>query len=69
MEVSWVTGRKKYLARAIAVHCAEVHDGKKWHLLTQAEMDCRIREVMEKLTEWAASDVLAEFQHPYREKK
>ena len=68
MNVTWVTGRKKHLAHALAMHCADI-GGKKWTRLSQRERDTRVEEAFKKLTEWSTNDVLAEFQHRYGEKE
>lgn len=66
-KVEWVVGRKKALARAVAILTAR-EAGTDWSRLTHAQRDSRFRRAEEAVTQWARDDVLALFLYPYREK-
>jgi len=67
MKVIWITGRKKFLAHAIAVFFAELQGGN-WSRMPQAERDALIDKCNKRIDNWAANDVLASFLHDYKEK-
>lgn len=64
--VWWVAGRRRALARAIAIHLC-VLEGGDWMRLTMGDRDARVDQCEKMVREWVAHGVLAEFPNPYRE--
>lgn len=66
--VPWVVGRKKALARVIAL---EIHrlgdDGPAWERLTQAQKNKRVRDAERVIDRWVANGVLIQMAHEYRD--
>lgn len=62
-----MAGRRKALARAVAL--AIVHaEGRMWSRLDDAERARREREALELVDAWVRADVLASFEHEWRER-
>ena len=64
--VKYVTGRKKALARALAVHNM-ARRGIRWSTLSDANKNQAIDDATSTIDEWVQNDVLASFEYPYRE--
>lgn len=66
MMVAWVTGRKKALARAVAMFVADAA-GEAWDRMTPARRRWYEAGAREQVEEWLAAGVLASFEYEYRE--
>lgn len=67
-KVAWVTGRKKALARSVAIAIAE-REGFDWLLLNELRQRQRFEEAMRMVDSWIQLGVLATFLYDYREKE
>jgi hypothetical protein len=63
--VLWVVGRKKALARCLAVDRAQ-QEGLDWSSLPTEERRRRERDALESVSSWVSGKTLAEFVHDYR---
>lgn len=66
MKVPWVVGRKRAIARAMAISSI-TDQGQHWTKLSQARRDAHVDLMERRLTEWVQSGLLATFSHEYRE--
>lgn len=65
--VQWVVGRKKALARAIAIQSVQAN-GLRWEALGQSRRDQLVKDAEALLTSLVSHGVLAQFKHEYRER-
>ena len=64
--VFWVTGRRKAVARALALEAVRLQ-GEDWSKLSKAERQRIIGEADMVVGNWINNGVLSEFLYPYRE--
>lgn len=62
--VPWITGRRRAVARSIAVLLVEAQ-GREWSTLGLAAQGRWVEAVESRMSEWVRRGVLAEFSHPY----
>lgn len=67
-KVRWVVGRRKAIARALAMSSAEAK-GLRWFDLPTQTRDSLVRDADEVVGSWVSDGLLAEFRHDYREKE
>ena len=61
---SWVTGRRKALARALAVEAVRLQ-GLSWSSIGVGDRRRIMREADETIERWIEDDVLVEFVHEW----
>lgn len=66
MIVPWITGRRRALARALAMSLAEAK-GLEWFEIPTQSRDRMVRAADAAVGDWIATGVLAEFAYDYRE--
>lgn len=66
MSVPWVAGRRKALARAVAIFAAQA-TGRDWGRMTSAERMKLSGDAYAAVRSWEAHGVLTSFQAEYRE--
>lgn len=66
--VVYVTGRRKALARSLAILVAET-DGYVWSMFKDGERERRVDEADEVIRQWVTDGILVEFLAEYRERK
>jgi hypothetical protein len=66
MKVSWVTGREKALAHAVAMHVV-AEAGRDWDRLSPARREMFIRSAQDAVRAWNSLGVLARFDYDYAE--
>lgn len=66
VSVLWIGGRRKALARAMAMYLASIQ-GQDWQRLHQATRDTRVDTMDRLIADWVAHGVLVQFSHPYSE--
>ncbi len=68
VKVEWVTGRRKALARCVAIALAEDKRGAfAWDDMSELERIKAISHAQALVKDWIAGGVLACFQYDYRE--
>lgn len=65
--VPYVAGRRKALARAIAIHVAEKERTLTWSAISQADRDHRVKDADDMIEQLCRDKVLAQFIGRYRE--
>ena len=64
--VGYVTGRKKALVRALALHNM-ARRGVRWSDMSDAHKKLALEDADFVVDTWISNGVLASFQYPYRE--
>lgn len=67
MRVTWITGRKKALARAIAIQTVTA-SGLDWESITQAKRNELTSQANVFLSSLVKHGILAQYAHEYRER-
>lgn len=62
--IPWITGRRRALARSIAVLLVEAQ-GREWTTLGLAAQSRWVEAVESRMSEWVRRGVAIEYAHPY----
>jgi hypothetical protein len=62
--VCWVTGKRKTLARAIAVDVAHAK-GTPWDTLTLAQREKMVSHFEKRIDVWTKNEVLVAYEHEW----
>lgn len=63
--VPYVSGRKKALARALALEIAKA-EGVKWATLSMTDKSRRVQCAVDVVSQWVAAEVVTQFFYEWR---